>query len=182
MKSLRLRIVGAIFGVAIFASSCGESSPTAPVASITASDTTNAELLGVVTDLTRSLGLLSCRPMTAAWGSAWVGPAGGTVTVGAHVLKVPAGALDNWVKITGYAPSDDVRRIEFWPHGLDFEKSASLTMSYANCSLVSWLLPKKIAYIDDDENILYTLLSIDNVLSSKVTGKVDHFSEYAVSW
>lgn len=182
MKSLRLRIVGSIVAVAIFASSCGENSPTAPVASITASDSTNAQLLGVVTDLTRSLGLLSCRPMTAAWGSEWVGPAGGTVEVGAHSLRIPAGALDRWVRITGFAPSDDVRRVEFWPHGLEFERSAQLTMSYANCSLVSRLLPKKIAYINDDQRILYTLLSIDNVLSSKVTGKVDHFSEYAVAY
>lgn len=182
MKSLRLRIVGAVLGVAILASSCGENSPTAPVASITASDSTQGELLGVVTDLTRSLGLLTCRPMSAAWGAAWVGPAGGTVQVGPHVLRVPAGALDSWVRITGYAASDNVNRVEFWPHGLDFDKPASLTMSYANCDIVSRLLPKKIAYIDDKEKILYTLLSLDNALSSKVTGKVEHFSEYAVSW
>jgi hypothetical protein len=182
MKSLRLRILGSIIAVAVFASSCGESSPTAPVASITASDSTQGELLGVVTDLTRSLGLLSCRPLAAAWGSEWVGPAGGTVEVGAHSLRIPPGALDRWTRITGYAPRDDVRRIEFWPHGLEFDRPAQLTMSYANCSLVSRLVPKKIAYIDDDENILYTLLSIDNVLSSKVTGRVEHFSEYAVAY
>jgi hypothetical protein len=182
MKSHRFRIVGAVLAVAILASSCGESSPTAPVASITASDSTQGELLDLVTSTTRSLGLLTCRPMPAAWGSEWIGPAGGSVQVGPHILRVPAGSLDRWVRITGYAASDNVNRVQFWPHGLEFERAAALTMSYANCDLVSRLLPKKIAYIDDDQDILYALLSVDNVYALKVTGKVEHFSEYAVAY
>ena len=34
----------------------------------------------------------------------------------------------------------------------------------------------------DALNILSYLLSIDNVLATKVTGRVDHFSNYAVAW
>lgn len=182
MKSLRLRIVGSIFAVAIFASSCGESSPTAPVASLAPADSAQGQVLDLLSSATRSLGLLTCRPMSAAWGSAYIGPFGGTVQIGPHVLRVPAGALDRYVRITGYAPSDDVNRVRFWPHGLDFDRPAALTMSYANCDLVSTLVPKQIAYIDDDLSILYLLPSIDNVLTQKVTGKVEHFSEYAVAW
>lgn len=55
-------------------------------------------------------------------------------------------------------------------------------MSYSNCSLLGKLLPKRIAYTDDHLNILYYLLSLDNLLSKNVTGKVNHFSDYVVAW
>jgi len=43
-------------------------------------------------------------------------------------------------------------------------------------------LPKRIAYTDDNLNILSYLLSLDNLLSKRVTGKVNHFSDYVVGW
>jgi hypothetical protein len=55
-------------------------------------------------------------------------------------------------------------------------------MSYRNCSLVGWLLPKHIAYVDGNLNILYYLLSLPNLLTQTVTGQVNHFSEYAMAW
>ena len=102
--------------------------------------------------------------------------------VGPHTFTVPAGALSHNVTITAYAPSDKYNRIEFQPAGLHFSQSASLTMSYANCNLLGILLPKHIAYVDDDLNILYLLQSLDNLGAQKVTGKVDHFSDYVVAW
>jgi len=47
-------------------------------------------------------------------------------------------------------------------------------MSYSNCSLLGKLLPKRIAYTDDNLNILTYLLSLDNLFSKRVTGKVNH--------
>jgi len=55
-------------------------------------------------------------------------------------------------------------------------------MSYANCNLLGTLLPKRIAYTDDALNILSYLLSLDNLFAKKVTGKVNHFSNYAIAW
>ncbi len=55
-------------------------------------------------------------------------------------------------------------------------------MSYANCNLLGKILPKEIAYTDDNLNILSYLISLDNLFSKKVTGKLDHFSRYAVAW
>ena len=66
--------------------------------------------------------------------------------------------------------------------GLRFVTPAVLSMSYSNCSLLGILLPKRIAYTDDNLNIISYLLSLDNLLSSRVTGKLNHFSEYAVAW
>jgi len=54
--------------------------------------------------------------------------------------------------------------------------------SYANCSLVGNLLPKRIAYTTDDLQILYYLLSLGNPLSQTVTGQVNHFSAYVIAW
>lgn len=84
--------------------------------------------------------------------------------------------------ITATAPKGDVNLVEFQPSGLVFKKDAALTMSYANCNLLGSLAPKRIAYTDDALNILEYLLSIDNLFTKKVTGKLKHFSGYAVAW
>jgi hypothetical protein len=55
-------------------------------------------------------------------------------------------------------------------------------MSYANCNLLGLLLPKRIAYTTERYRILEYLLSIDNLLSKQVTGRLKHFSQYAVAW
>ncbi len=63
-----------------------------------------------------------------------------------------------------------------------FKKYTTLTMSYANCGLVNSLLPKQIVYTDDDLVILEVLKSLDLPLDQKVTGRLKHFSEYAIAW
>jgi len=75
-----------------------------------------------------------------------------------------------------------VNAVQFKPAGLQFNKPAYLSMSYANCNLLGKLLPKHIAYVDDNLNILYYLLSLDNLFAKRVTGQVNHFSEYAMAW
>ena len=84
--------------------------------------------------------------------------------------------------ITAYAPSGRYNHIEFQPHGLEFDRPASLTMSYANCDVLGSLLPKHIAYTTERFRIIYLLESVDNLLQKKVTGRVDHFSDYVLSW
>jgi hypothetical protein len=173
-------VVAALVGLSILSSSCGDapSSPTnirAPEAGVE----TDASLLGW---LLNSLNLLSCTPLPAATTTQTVGAAGGTINVGPHKLVIPAGALSSNVTITATAPSVPRREVQFQPHGLQFEEKATLTMSYAQCSLVAQLIPKKIVYVDDNLNILELLLSLDNFLAKKVTGKLDHFSGYVVSY
>ena len=102
--------------------------------------------------------------------------------MGPHVLSIPAGALSAPVTITAISPSERVNRINFQPAGLVFQKAATLAMSYSNCSLLGKLLPKHIAYTDDSLNILSYLLSLDNLFAKRVTGQLNHFSNYAVAW
>jgi hypothetical protein len=176
MQTAHLKRFALLLGIAVVVASCGENAPTAPA---TSGARPEADLIG---GLLTKTGLISCRALPPAYASQTIGSAGGVIHVGPHTFTVPAGALSGPVTITAYAPTSKYNTVEFGPQGLQFSKSASLTMSYANCNLLGYLLPKHIAYVDDDLNILYLLQSLDNILTQKVTGKVDHFSNYAIAW
>ena len=128
--------------------------------------------------------LLHCSPLPYASITQTIGPDGGTLVVGPHELSVPPGALSEQVSITAVVPSDEPYNvIRFAPAGLSFAHPAELTMSYANCSPVNDALPKRIAYTSDDlTDILDYLVSVNEPLTRRVTGRVEHFSTYAVAW
>lgn len=173
MKAIRFLMVALV--VCVIAS-CSDRAPTAP-APLPAPD---ASLIG---DLLRPTGLLQCSALPAASVTQTIGPTGGTITVGPHVLRIPAGALDQPTSITATLDTQrGVNGISFQPEGLRFATPASLTMSYANCSLLGSLLPKRIAYTTNLLNIVEYLLSLDNIFTKKVTGRVPHFSEYVIAW
>jgi hypothetical protein len=171
MKAMRI-VPAALAAAAAFAAlSCGDQSPTQPRPS--------ADLFGWVP---RHVSLLSCRPQPYDSVTQTIGPEGGTITVGSISLIVPDSALDSAVTITAVAPSDTVNAVRFQPAGLHFQQKASLVMSYANCGVLGFLVPRHIAYTDDSLNILSYIPSVTNILSRTVTGDVRHFSEYALAW
>lgn len=130
--------------------------------------------LGSVTDL------LLCSSQPYAVDSEWIGPDGGYVRVGTHVLVIPRGALSRWVKITGEQIPGKTNSVRFSPEGLRFERPAVLTMTYDNCALV--LLQKKIVYTNEKLQVLEVLRSLDLFRSKTVTAPIDHFSRYAVAY
>ncbi|MEO8199810.1 MAG: hypothetical protein ABI679_04740 [Gemmatimonadota bacterium] len=150
--------------------------PTAPTA--------GPELSGGFLGTGIGAGLLYCSPLPYASASKAIGAAGGTINVGPHSLYIPPGALSQTVTITAIAPRDSVNSVQFAPEGLTFARGrpATLTLSYANCSLLGRLLPKRIAYTTDLLRILSLLPSLDNILFKKVSAPVEHFSRYAVAW
>jgi len=174
MKRMRRLTAVLLVSLAAVLSCLPDRSPTAP-----AVPPPDASLLG---GLLQATGLLECTPLPYASTTQVVGPTGGTIQVGPHTLVIPPGALVQNVTITAVAPSATVNSVRFTPQGLHFLAPAALTMSYSNCNLLGKLLPKRIAYTDDNLNILSYLISLDNLLSKKVTGKLDHFSRYAVAW
>ncbi len=175
MKSIRLATTAALSALAILVASCAES-PLAPPAA-TVAPAAQGELLG---GLLSRVGLLSCSTLPTTTVSGTFGPAGGTLKVGPHSLFIPVGALSEPVTITATTGGAN-NRVTFQPHGLQFERSAALTMSYANCNTLGLLLPKRVAYVKG-QSILEYLPSLDNLFAKRVTGKLDHFSEYAVAW
>jgi hypothetical protein len=147
---------------------------------------TNESLLSPILGLTSNLvgTLFQCTPQPFAADTEVVGPAGGVITMGKHTLVIPAGAVSSPVRIIGSAPVGNVVSVQFQPEGLQFNPNhlPKLTLDYSACPLVPVLLPKRIAYTDSKLNILSYLLSIDNLLTRRVTGQVHHFSRYAIAW
>ena len=165
-----------VLAVCALVFACSDPSPTAP----TTAPAPDASLIG---DLLRPTGLLRCSDLPAASVTRTIGPLGGSLTVGPHVLWIPPGALAAPTSITAtIVRGQGVNAITFQPEGLRFQTAAALTMSYANCNLLGKLLPKRIAYTSTLLQILEYLLSVDNLFSKKVTGKVNHFSEYVIAW
>ncbi len=176
MKAARSLIALALLAAATAALSCGEpAAPSVPQASLVTSLPKNAPKLAKVL---KNMHLVRCAPMAAA-ATATIGSSGGSIQVGPHTLDIPAGALRDPVTITAFAPSDTVDRIQFQPEGLTFRKSVYLTMSFASCDVddedALWMV-----YTDDALNILEVVPTARS--GQQVVGKLDHFSNYALSW
>jgi hypothetical protein len=171
MKATRLVVVALCLSMAL---ACGEHIPTA------APQAPEASLIG---SLLGPTGLLKCSSLPYAQSTATIGPLGGIIKAGPHTLVIPPGALLSPRTITMTVPTGlTVNAVKFQPEGLRFAVPAALTMSYSNCSLLGNLLPKRIAYTDNNLNVISYLLSLDNLLSNRVTGKVNHFSDYVIAW
>jgi hypothetical protein len=141
----------------------------------------------LVGEQVRRQGLVECSRLPSVSVTQTIGPEGGFLQVGPHLLSVPPGALVEPVSIRAKARSREVNRIHFRPEGLTFQRPVFLTMSYANCGVLGVPLPKRIAHTDDDDDdddlkILEFLPSADDLVSQEVTGLLRHFSDYAVAW
>lgn len=159
---------------------CREANPVQPHEPVAA---ISASLFDPLASVLRTVtGLVSCAPMPAASASAVIGRRGGTIIVGAHTLTIPPNALRWPVRITAVAPTDRVNRMHFEPHGLRFREPATVTMSYANCSVLRHLLPGHIAYVDEHLTILEVLDAIAAPARQTVSSDIEHFSDYALSW
>ncbi len=177
IKPIRLAVATLSVAAAVTLASCIESGPAAPDLS---GSPPAPSLEAGVTALSEG-GLLKCRPMAAASAAAAIGPSGGDIKVGRHVLAIPGGALRQRTMITAVAPSDTVNRIQFQPEGLTFQKPVLLVMSYANCSL-DRATAREIVYVDDRLKVLGHQPSKDDPAGKRVGGLLTHFSQYAVSW
>lgn len=178
MSRTILRIAG-VLTLAVTLASCTDapSAPPPPNPSLLGG------VLGTVTGTVDGLtsALVACRVTTESRGARTVGPAGGTIQVGPHALFVPPGALDRDVTISGVAPTGDIVKVEFQPEGLRFARPTALTLSYRSCGLLG-SLNYGIVHLDgDDRTILELLPSVPNLLTRSVTGKLEHFSNYAIA-
>jgi hypothetical protein len=161
-----------ILGVVIGAGACSADRPAVEVPSGPEYSLTSL-LSGV---------LLRCSPLPYSATSATIGSGGGTLVMGPHRLVVPAGALAGDTRITGEVLSDNVNSVRFSPEGLQFQKSATLTLSYRNCPGAALLPLKKVAFTTESLGILELLQSLDQPSGSQVSGALQHFSRYAVAY
>jgi len=171
-----VRVLAVLIAVCLCVQSCSEP-PAAPPVTAAAPQ---ADLIG---SLLAPTGLLKCSDLPFDSETRTIGSAGGMITAGPHTLVIPAGALDRPTEITMTLQAGrGVNGVHFEPEGLQFQRSAALTMSYANCDVLGKLLPKRIAYTSSALDIVSYLLSVDNLWTKRVTGKLDHFSDYVVAW
>ena len=183
LATRRFATLFALALAAVMLTSCADdhAPPTAPIAP-------NPSLLGdvvggvtgTVGDLANGLGLVSCNVKKSYSASQVIGPNGGVLRVGPHKLYVPPKALKQNVRISADAPAGKYVQIAFQPEGLKFERKTALTMSYAECSLLS-PLSLKIVYVNDQFEILEVLPTVTSVLTRTATAPVDHFSRYMLA-
>jgi hypothetical protein len=172
---------------AVMLTSCADdhAPPTAPAAPpVTVDSSLIGDLVGGVTGVVGGvadgLGLVSCNVRTTHTGSAWIGPRGGRLRVGPHFLTVPPNALKENVHISAVAPQGRYVQIKFEPQGLKFERKTLLTMSYAECSLLS-PFRLKVVYVNDQLQILEVLPTLVSVFTRTANAPVDHFSRYMLA-
>ena len=124
--------------------------------------------------------LTTCSSQSPVTSSKYIGPYGGTLTIGDHQLIVPPGALSQYVLISGTRQSGSIAEVDFQPHGLRFAKPATLRLSYSNCTVSSGSV-QRIVYVDDAKTILETPASLDDQRNDAVSAAINHFSGYAVA-
>ncbi|MGH7688380.1 MAG: hypothetical protein ACREN3_02105 [Gemmatimonadaceae bacterium] len=149
---------------------------------VTAPGTTIAAEEGSQQPLRRALRLLACDPEPYDSVVQTVGPQGGTIHAGPNTLVIPAGALDATTTITAVVPADTLAAIRFAPEGLTFALPAALTMSFAGCPLAGLVIPRWVVYTDSAWSILEVERSVLHPLHESVTGRISHFSGYAVAY
>lgn len=124
--------------------------------------------------------LLRCEPRDYEGTAEIIGPQGGTLKLGEHELVIPAGALTREELIVAEAPTSSLVDMRFAPHGLQFLKSAQLTLSYKGC-----IRPTSsdfmVAYVQGSQ-ILELPPSVDRRSDDEVEADIDHFSRYALAW
>lgn len=152
---------------------CGVEGPSAPGSALTPDASLLGTLEGTVNNV---LEPLACS--TKGYGSVTqtVGSVGGTIKIGPHTLRIPAGALSSSIEITATAPKGKSIEVQFQPEGLKFLRKADLTLSYQECGIL--VLDPKVVYVDDNQNLLEVLLTFPDLLGRTATGKLDHFSGY----
>ncbi len=172
-------------GASAAASSCGDPSPVGVEPRLAAQKVGGGRLL-------------SCPPTGYDSVTQVIGPAGGLLVVGSHVLVVDSLALSSPVSITAVAPSQSVNLVRFRPEGLKFKPGvhgigALVATNLDNCGVhPNQVL--QIVHVDDALNILGYLQSPTSTDSAVVVkyktylgslwvgGLLHHFSNYAVAW
>ncbi len=142
--------------------------------------------------------LLLCMPSAYDSVTQVVGPAGGVLVAGGHVLVVDSLALSSPVSITMVAPSQLVNVVRFRPEGLKFRNGvhgigALVATNVDNCGVhPNQVL--RVVNVSDSLNILSYLQApsaTDSAVVMKyktylgslwVGGLLRHFSNYAVAW
>jgi hypothetical protein len=152
-------------------------------------------LVTVLTSPLRAKALKRNSPIAAQSASATIGLVGGTITLpGAGLtVVVPSGAVSVPTTITVSAPQGTAVWYDFQPHGIKFAVPLQITQDLRSTNYSSLPLlspPLKGAYMVDGSQdptaatalVTETISATLDLLRTKVTFPVRHFSGYMVAW
>jgi hypothetical protein len=161
-------VVGSLVTGAIFA--CGDLATAPPTLEFATGPVTTPPTFTV------------CEFQPADARSRVIGPQGGKLMVGGHLLIVPPGALKTNTEITMATPAGQLRRVKFGPEGLTFEAAnpAHLIMSYRDCT-VPPRANQTVVYVNESRAIIEITPSQSDPASATVDSKLSHFSDYVLS-
>jgi hypothetical protein len=126
--------------------------------------------------------LLACAPQEYTAEAELIGPDGGSIKIGPHELKIPAGALDHEVVISAVAPVSTLVEVQLQPEGLHFQVPVKLKLNYSQCVQPPYWLKLFMVYLSDDGRVLEITASRDKKGLKTVVGYLEHFSRYAIAW
>ena len=176
VRARRLAATMLVAGMAVASLSCDDPSPTG-VGVVQASAQRNAGK-----HRGRNQGMVACAPLPYDSVTVTVGRSGGVIRVGPHELWISTGALRAPVSITAVIRPDTINVVQLEPHGLTFAAPISLNLSYANCNVAGSPHRVRVAYVSDSLEVISFVPSYDRRWNSRVSGTLEHFSNYALSW
>ena len=119
---------------------------------------------------------------------ATIGEAGGAISVGQHVLFVPAGAVDAPTVFTMTLAGDQVKAslsaTRLLPNDVGsagFAKPVKLTLFYGNATNVPADKPLQIVWLKADGSVVPQNSYVD-FNKRAVSADLGHFSDYAIAW
>jgi hypothetical protein len=149
-----------------------------PGSSVPTSRSASGLLGGLLGD---SLQVFACPGDSVAHsGSAVIGPAGGRIAFGPHILIIPPAALLSRTTITATDPGNGHVSAVFAPEGLHFLVPAALSLNFGACTPAPdaptiVYLPSLLG------RILQILPSQIDLAGHTVIAPITHFSVYAVA-
>lgn len=130
--------------------------------------------------------LVECPTDTELRTSETITGLGGTVTLGGHQVKIPAGALLEPTEITLVEPVSNYMKIHVLAGGSEtftFLEPVEITLSYERCTRSNIdKEPLEVWHVDEVTNeLLENMGGVDDKDARAVTFTTDHLSGYAIA-
>jgi hypothetical protein len=114
-----------------------------------------------------------------------IGPWGGVIYLrrAGLTVTVPWGALDSYTRITVTAPAGNLVGYHFAPHGLEFDRSVTVSQSLLQTEGLGLLSGLSAAYFEGELEPTVTALEILPLWLLRLLGifQIDHFSGYVIA-
>ena len=177
MPAARTRLVSAL--LLVVAAACSDRAtapPAAPGNQVASSPLASRELHEPNARVTGRVA--SCSHRERRVGTGIIGSRGGILRVGTDYLVIPPGALESRTRIVATVVDGDAATISFEPHGLHFERPATLLLDAAGCDFAG--REPALLYVDDEGSVLERIEGAYDPQSARLAAPIVHFSVYAV--